>query len=350
MRILSALVVALLGIATAQAECTRPRPDFEIPQGATAAEKDLVAAQQKLVQFDGVVGEYLRCLRGEASQQSVGKDEATKKKIADAYVAAHDAAALELSGLADCFNAQLADFRSSGGGTEPKPADCSTHIANAGSREPSAAPPVPEGLVKEADGHTFELASGVWSYTLIRDDRPRLCGEKREQICLIRTVYVSNGSDEVLECAGTLAYEGADIDGRAEVQSKAVVSAKQTRAVVTSAAPREVAAKTFDAQCTARAPLPALDTDASCRYEVVQPVSISDYYPDDARKAGQEGPVVVEFSVGNKPGNPKDVKAVASSLFPALDEAAVKAVSDMVMKSNCRKGRYRLKMSFQLEG
>jgi hypothetical protein len=43
------------------------------------------------------------------------------------------------------------------------------------------------------------------------------------------------------------------------------------------------------------------------------------------------------------------VKAVSGSMYPRLDEAAIKAVGDMVMSSSCGKARYRLKLSFQLQ-
>jgi TonB family protein len=82
---------------------------------------------------------------------------------------------------------------------------------------------------------------------------------------------------------------------------------------------------------------------------VVQPVSISDYYPPASQEAGEEGPVVVEFTVTPKPGRPTDVRAVAGSMYQRLDEAAVKAVGDMVMSSTCGKARYRLKLNFQLD-
>jgi hypothetical protein len=43
------------------------------------------------------------------------------------------------------------------------------------------------------------------------------------------------------------------------------------------------------------------------------------------------------------------VRAVAGSMYQRLDEAAVKAVGDMVMSSTCGKARYRLKLNFQLD-
>ena len=82
---------------------------------------------------------------------------------------------------------------------------------------------------------------------------------------------------------------------------------------------------------------------------MVKPITIADYYPAASQDAGEEGPVVVEFTLSGKAARPTDVRAVASSMYPRLDEAAVKAVGDMVMSSSCGKARYRLKLSFQLQ-
>jgi TonB family protein len=340
--------VAAVHACAAGAECARPRADFTIPDGNTATEQALTEAHQKLREFDRQVGEYQSCLAGEASQKSVGKDEATRRQIAEAHATAHNEAADELRSLAACFQAQVQAFQTSKGGSENKPADCEAFkgqspVVNAG---PSSSG---SNWVKEADGYTTELPGGVWSFTLYRDDMPRPCGDNNAQSCLVRMVYVLNGSDRALECTGSISYEGTDITGKPTTQYRALVPERSSRGIVVSAAERSINASTFDADCTPRAPLPPLDTPATCKYEVVQPVTISDYYPDESRKNNEEGPVVVEFTVKGKAAHPVDVKVVASSLFPKLDEAGVKAVSDMVMSSNCKNSRHRLRMTFQLQ-
>jgi TonB family protein len=110
-----------------------------------------------------------------------------------------------------------------------------------------------------------------------------------------------------------------------------------------------VNASTFEAVCTPRAPMPPLKTQDNCKYEVVKPVNISDFYPPEARRLDEEGPVVVEFTVPGKASSPTDVKVAASSLSPRLDQGAVQAVSAMVMSSTCKNQRYRLRLNFQLE-
>ncbi|HKQ83043.1 MAG TPA: energy transducer TonB [Steroidobacteraceae bacterium] len=351
MRLIFGLLVAASAATyslAASADCTRPRPAVTIPDGSSATEQGLLDAHQKLREFDRQVGAYQSCLAGEVSQKSVGKDEATRQQLAAAQAAAHNEAADELSALAACLQAQIEAFKTSGGGTENKPAACD---AFKGKSPTSGAPPQSGGSswIKEADGRSTELPGGVWSFSLYRDDSPRACGENNAQACLVRMLYVLNGADQALECTGSISYAGADIAGRPTTEYRALVPEKSSRGIVVSAAERSVNASTFDANCTPRAALPPLDTPATCKYEVVQPVSISDYYPEESRSENEEGPVVVEFTLKGKADHPADVKVAASSLFPRIDAAAVKAVGDMVMSSSCKNSRYRLRLTFKLQ-
>jgi TonB family protein len=345
----TAIGLLMMLAPAAWADCTRPRPDFQVPQGNTVTAPQMASTQKQIVAFTDAVTEYVRCLQGEVGQKSIGKNPAERAEIEKSYNDAHNAAADEVTGLASCFNEQLDLLKKSGGGTGMKPADCSKHIAEAGSKTGAGAPPV-ESLVVESSGHRFDLADGgVWRYLLARDDKPRRCGAANDSWCLYRAVIVMNESEDTLECKGQITYKGTDITGKPKVQTQALVGPRSTGIVGGSLAKDDVSADVFDAVCTPRAKLPPLGTPANCKYEVVKPISIADYYPDAARTAGEEGPVTVEFTLAGKAANPTDVRAVASSMYPALDQAAVKAVSDMVMSSTCPKTRYRLKVSFKLD-
>lgn len=350
MRIPAALaVLLLLSHGTALAECPRPRPDFQIPEGAGATEQELTTLQGKLVSFAEEVREYLRCLNGEVGQRSIGKDEETKAKIAQEHLEKHHEAASELKGLADCYAAQLEAFKSSGGGKERRNADCAPFI-EAASNSGQTRTPLTSRLVVEASGHTYEVDGGSWLFYLVRDDQPRLCSVREATPdCLYRAVHIRNDSDAVLECTAEITYAGTDSNGNKTTRSQMLVADRATYVVVQSLAKRGIDAETFDAQCKARPPLPPLKTPSDCKYEVVQPIAIADYYPEEAREAGHEGPVIVEFTLSGKAARPTDVRAVSGSMYESLDQAAVKAVSDMVMRSSCGKAKFRLKVNFQLE-
>jgi TonB family protein len=321
------MVSALCLGSTAAAACIRPPAKLSIPEGATATEAEMKTATQELLKLDQDVGEYLRCIKGETTD--------------------------ELAGLASCFNAQLESFRTTKGGAGGKPADCASFMAAVKNPTPKPAPggtPLPSAFVKEADGYSVELQGGAWSYTLIRDETRRYCSEKADKQCVRRTVFVTNGSDQELECKAYIKYEGVgDSEGRPQTEAQAVVLRKTIRAVVASLAEQGQSASTFEAVCTPRTPLPPLNTEANCKYEVVKPVNISDFYPPEARRLDEQGPVVVEFTVPGKAASPTDVKVAASSLSPRLDQGAVQAVSAMIMSSACKNQRYRLRLNFQLE-
>jgi len=350
-RTIIASLLLLQGFA-AFADCTRPRPTFSIPEGGSAGEKDLAAANSALTEFGTKVRDYLYCLNGETSQKSVGKEQAVREELAKGYVAAYNEAANELKGLAACYNTQREIFKSTGGGTKPKPADCSSYITAAANQVSSGArTPTTTELTVEASGRTTEIpGGGSWLYYLARDLRPRRCSAKEtSEECLYRAVHVRNDSDETLECKGEITYSGTDSKGQHTTTSQLLITGRGTYLLVEGLAKQGTDAETFDAQCKVRPQLPPLNTPANCKYEVVKPVSIADYYPESSQDAGEEGPVVVEFSLSGKAAKPTDVRAVSSSMYPHLDEAAVKAVSDMVMSSSCGKARYRLKLSFQLQ-
>lgn len=343
----SIMMVSLLCAGVTHAECTRPRPDFQIPDGATASEAQLNNTKTALQRFDEQVGKYLRCLEGEASQKLVGKDEAARIKVRDGFIASFNSAADELSGLGECYNAQMQAATQPKASDTKKMANCSEFIKKAGTRNTAASNAVVRNsFVTESEGYTTELTDGAWSFALVRSEEPKRC---TKGACLQRVLFVKNSSPRTLECTGSITYAGTDVEGKATREGKAIVDGKSARALVSSYALSGVDASTFVADCKPRSELPPLSTPATCKYEVIKPVTIGDYYSEAARNAAQEGPVTVEFSVGDKPANPTDVKVAASSLFPALDEGAVKAVQAMVMSSNCASGRYRLKLTFRLQ-
>jgi TonB family protein len=340
-----------LPAAVVLADCTRPRAGFEIPEGGSATEADINAAQTELATFAGKVRDYLYCMNGEISQKSVGKDPAAREELSRAHIDAHQEIANELRGLAECYKVQKEIFKSTGGGKQKKAANCASYVAAAAQTAPATSGgPTPTELTVEASGRTTEIPGGSWLYYLVRDDKPRRCSRRQlAEECLYRAVHVRNDSDSVLECKGEITYAGTDSEGKATTSSQLLVSERATFVIVESLAKQGTDAESFDASCMPRAKLPPLNTADNCKYEVVKPISIADYYPAASQEAGEEGPVIVEFTLSGKAARPTEIRAVAGSMYPRLDEAAVKAVGDMVMSSSCGKARYRLKLSFLLQ-
>src|SRR4030095_3558766 len=187
-------------------------------------------ANTALTEFGAKVRDYLYCLNGETSQKSVGKEQAAREEIAKAYVGAYNDAANELRGLANCFNTQRELFKSTGGGTKPKAADCSSYITAAANQVVSGGKQVTTELTIESSGNTTEIpGGGSWLYYLARDIKPRRCSAQQAiEECLYRAVHVRNDSDETLECKGEITYVGTDSKGRHSVTSQLLVTGRGT--------------------------------------------------------------------------------------------------------------------------
>jgi len=89
--------------------------------------------------------------------------------------------------------------------------------------------------------------------------------------------------------------------------------------------------------------------DRSGTHDHVRSVNLSDYYPPASRRLADEGPVVVEFTLPKAEGSPAEIHAVESSLFDRLDAAAVTAVGDMGMTTNCPGTAFRMLVDFKLD-
>ena len=127
-------ILLTCSIPQAMAECVRPKVDFSMPAGAEATEAELTTAQSELLKFDKAVGDYLRCLESETTQRSVGKTPEAREAISKEFVSNYNAAADQVAGLGECFNAQMQKFRTGSSGKGAKSVDCSSFVSAAAAR------------------------------------------------------------------------------------------------------------------------------------------------------------------------------------------------------------------------
>lgn len=101
-RLIAAAVLALsVGFATgAQANCTLSEAP-QVPDGKTASEAEMVAAQQAIRVFVTETQEYLACLQNEGRGRSGGD-----------WTRRYNEASSQMEKLANEFNKQLRAFRS----------------------------------------------------------------------------------------------------------------------------------------------------------------------------------------------------------------------------------------------
>jgi hypothetical protein len=106
LRNFSFALLASLVAGPVLAECTVPPAPTKIPNGATAAEPEMIAAMQTLKRYDADVTTYLKCLEFEAKQKRLAKDEQQRR---------HNEALGALQSIADKFNEQVRVFKAKAG-------------------------------------------------------------------------------------------------------------------------------------------------------------------------------------------------------------------------------------------
>ncbi|WP_116812862.1 TonB family protein [Steroidobacter cummioxidans] len=191
--------------------------------------------------------------------------------------------------------------------------------------------------------------SPPWTFQLQRADAPVPCraGEHPPK-CVTNSLVIENQSGRILECQAEIRYDGLNSEGFPNMVKPAVLMPRESRVVLSERALPEVAVASHNVTCNAR----ALDTSRltrSCKSNLdTSKVDLAATYPPTSRRAAEEGPVILEFSLTREAGPPKDVVVAGSSLFPRLDQAAVEAISRATGSTDCEVGRFMFKLDFKL--
>ena len=125
--LLAAIAIAISFPAFADADCTRPDPAGDVPDGSTATRNEMLDAKDRVQQFVQRGEMYLDCMskqieetRAEvqsavaSSEESEMSDKvaAVRERYRD-LVKDHDKVVSEMQQLADDFNTALSDFSAS---------------------------------------------------------------------------------------------------------------------------------------------------------------------------------------------------------------------------------------------
>lgn len=115
MKITNALaVIAALSVSPVYAACTEPGPAPNIPDGTTAAAKDILAAQKSLENFDQMTTTYLDCIKKDhdaALAANPGITTVQADKMDQAESKKHNAAVQVLNSTISKFNASVAAYK-----------------------------------------------------------------------------------------------------------------------------------------------------------------------------------------------------------------------------------------------
>jgi TonB family protein len=204
--------------------------------------------------------------------------------------------------------------------------------------------------VTETPGKFASVSDGgTWDYVLRGGGQTQECPFDRRRPCVINALTVRNSSSRLIECDAKMTYPVKNGASGVTIQRHGVVMSRSERAIVRDLSFPAEPAGAFEVTCTERPPVPAPTTPRECSYQIVKSVLLSDYYPPTSRRADEEGPVQLEFTVPGENAQPTDVTVLAGSSFTRLDEAAVRAVQDMGMTTNCPGKRFRFVLGFELQ-
>jgi len=113
-----AVVLGLAGFAVAaQAECVYPQQDVDMPDGTTATQEEMVAAQKAVKAYMADMEAYLACLKEEhaaAAAEAGDEDEEAAAKREAMFTKRHDAAVDQMHLVGARFNEQVRAYKEQG--------------------------------------------------------------------------------------------------------------------------------------------------------------------------------------------------------------------------------------------
>ena len=186
------------------------------------------------------------------------------------------------------------------------------------------------------------------AYEYMRGEHIVPCPDDENETCVYHRLIVENTSSNTLECYGQISFDGLDRDKVSSRKHHMVIEPNSRKAVVTDSAQVSVRATTHNVDCKIRKPLDDSKLTPKCKPTLSsKPTNID--YSSESRQAGQEGPVLLEFTLSDKEGAPTEITVVGSSLWPVLDDAAKKYVAQSSGSTDCKKGRFRMPLTFRLQ-
>lgn len=209
--------------------------------------------------------------------------------------------------------------------------------------------------VKAADEIELELSSphslpnGFWQYRMMRDSELTQCGMQSERIVYAwHTLHLENVSNDTITCKVQLTCTGGQCFPTTSTTASAVISPKQ-QATVIRACMKPDDTYEVKADCQRRAPRAPLKIPANCRYDAVGSPQLDSFYPQLSQRLRDRGPVDLAFTLPATEGAVSDPEVVGSSMNARIDEAALKAVRSLRVRTNCPGTRFEMRLNFELD-
>jgi len=216
-------------------------------------------------------------------------------------------------------------------------------VANqAGAAEPDTEPRFTQETIP---GGMREFGEVKWSYHLHRA-ATLVCPKSPAGDCVRNALDVRNESTIPIQCHAVLEQPRKDDNGRKHAENDVVIFAGNRVKLSMSYGPVALVPSMFNVSCEA---IPATIEPYSMTPEcfgLAYAPPPEDFYPDGAKRRGEEGDVVFEYSVKKRSELLHDVRVVVSSGFQDLDTAALALSKSVSVRKQCPGKRYRMKVRF----
>jgi len=106
--------IALITAAPFALACNYPAPPKNLPDGASASKKEMLAGVKTIAAYQEEMSTYLNCLEADqivASQALADDDDAGKEKLKTMSNKKYNAAVDEQTGTVELFNAEIRAFK-----------------------------------------------------------------------------------------------------------------------------------------------------------------------------------------------------------------------------------------------
>lgn len=162
------------------------------------------------------------------------------------------------------------------------------------------------------------------------------------------TVHVESLSADTLNCSVQFTCSGSACFPTTTASGK-VVLAPRSNATVIRACMQPENAYEIKADCLPRPARAPLKVPANCRYDPVGPVALETYYPPASRRLREQGPVDIAFTLKDAEGFASNAEVVGSSLSARLDEAGLRALRALKLRTTCPGTRFEMRLKFEID-
>jgi TonB family protein len=197
-------------------------------------------------------------------------------------------------------------------------------------------------------GKTIQRNGAQWTERYDAAGYPKTCGTPEyTDYCLPGKLLVRNETATPMLCRGEIRMPAGNKLSLPSASRDMIVMGFRSAVLVKTMTAVNTHAESHSSDCKPWQPPPSVST-AGCKFKLSSG-GIQLDYPPGAKEREEEGPVVLHFTLAASPGRPGNIEVAGSSLFPELDAAAVRALAESEMTTECTGARFSVLLRYKLE-